>query len=37
MGEAHGEAAGAQLAPELLPEQIRHVGLVVDDEDMHMS
>src|SRR5208282_2338349 len=35
----HCEAAGAQIAPELLPEQHFDIGLIVDDEnkDVHAS
>ena len=33
LGEFHGETAGAQVAPELLPKQRLDVGLVVDHEN----
>ena len=33
--ELHREAAGAQIAPELLAEQGFDIGLVIDDEDVN--
>ncbi|MHC2404954.1 hypothetical protein ACVMGC_009498 [Bradyrhizobium barranii subsp. barranii] len=35
--EFHLEASGAQVTPELLPEQRLHVGLVIDDQDVNVQ